>query len=74
MTDAADAIIGMHVHRGDPSPEELAAVIAVLGEAYSAEVEAAVVDDSTRPSAWSRTQRNLRQPLRRDIPWGTFAG
>jgi len=62
----------IQVVSGNPTEEELAALIAVVGEAYVREAEEAVAED-VRPSAWSRTQRALRTPLRRDVPWGRFA-
>ncbi|WP_424935282.1 MULTISPECIES: acyl-CoA carboxylase subunit epsilon [Bacteria] len=65
--------VEIQVLRGAASEEELAALIAVLSEAFSAE-EAAAVATEPRVSAWNRTQRALRTPLRRDIPWGRFAG
>ncbi|MGF3055854.1 acyl-CoA carboxylase subunit epsilon [Microbacterium sp. YY-01] len=63
----------IHVVRGNPTEEELAAVVAVLTEAYVAEEESAVAEEPT-VSAWQRTQRGIRTPLRRDIPWGRFHG
>ncbi len=63
----------IEVLRGDPTPEELAALIAVVSEAYVHEVEEAVAEDAP-VSAWGRTPRRLRRPLRRDIPWGRFSG
>ena len=63
----------VQVVAGNPNEEELAALFAVVSEAYVREAEEAIADD-VRPSAWSRTQRPLRRPLRRDIPWGRFAG
>ncbi|WP_345751223.1 acyl-CoA carboxylase subunit epsilon [Microbacterium rhizophilus] len=63
----------VEVVRGTPTEEELAALLAVVGEEYTREAEEAVADDS-RPSAWQLTQRSLRRPLRRDVPWGRFAG
>ncbi|WP_309069433.1 acyl-CoA carboxylase subunit epsilon [Microbacterium sp.] len=63
----------VEIVRGAPTEEELAALLAVVGEEYTRETEEAVADDS-RPSAWQLTQRSLRRPLRRDIPWGRFAG
>jgi hypothetical protein len=62
------------VRRGSPTPEELAAVIAVVSESYAQEAAGAVAPDDTRPSAWSVSARALRTPLRRDVRWGSFAG
>ncbi|MGZ0711449.1 acyl-CoA carboxylase subunit epsilon (plasmid) [Coraliomargarita sp. W4R53] len=57
------------VQRGTPTAEELAALIAVVSEAYTSEAAAAVVDDVTARSAWSLSQRGLREPLRRQWGW-----
>jgi hypothetical protein len=70
-TPAPDAV-RLDVQRGDPTPEELAAVIAVVTEAY--EREASVAEEEARPSAWQVSARALRAPLRRDVAWGRFAG
>ncbi|UWF76895.1 MULTISPECIES: acyl-CoA carboxylase subunit epsilon [Microbacterium] len=59
--------------RGAPTEEELAALIAVVSEAYAHESEEAVAEQPP-VSVWQRTQRGLRRPLRRDIPWGRFSG
>jgi hypothetical protein len=66
--------VRIEVLRGAPDEDELAALIAVVAEAYAGEAAEAVADDETSRTAWSLTQRNLREPLRRDIPWGRFAG
>ena len=58
--------------RGQASEEELAALLAVVTQAYAAESSEAVAEER-HVSAWERTQRGLRMPLRRDIPWGRFA-
>ncbi|MGW9628738.1 acyl-CoA carboxylase subunit epsilon [Microbacterium sp. NPDC055521] len=63
----------MQVVRGNPTDDELAALMAVVAEAYSHEADEAVADEP-HPSAWQRTQRAIRRPLRRDIPWGRFSG
>lgn len=70
---AAPAPVMLEVTRGTATEEELAALIAVLGDAYTNEQAEATVEEP-RVSAWTRTQRPLRRPLRRDIPWGRFAG
>ena len=59
--------------RGTATEEELAALIAVLSEAYVTE-EADAVAAERHVSVWERSQRGLRAPLRRDIPWGRFSG
>jgi len=71
--DAAPAVPMLEITRGSATEEELAALIAVIGAAYATEQAEATVDEP-RVSAWERTQRPLRRPLRRDIPWGRFAG
>ncbi|GAB2842304.1 acyl-CoA carboxylase subunit epsilon [Microbacterium insulae] len=75
MTIAGDDADGVRVEvqRGTPTEEELAALIAVVTEAYAGEAAEAVAEEEVR-SAWSLTQRNLRTPLRRDLTWGRFAG
>lgn len=63
----------IEITRGNATEEELAALIAVVSDAYAQESAGAVAEEP-RVSAWTRTQRSLRKPLRRDIPWGRFAG
>ena len=71
--DGADSVT-IDVLRGAPTEEELAALIAVVSEAYASEAAEAVADDDTTRSAWSLTQRNLRTPLRRELGWRGFSG
>lgn len=59
--------------RGTANEEELAALIAVVSDTYEREAADAVADEP-HASAWQRTQRPMRRPLRRDIPWGRFSG
>lgn len=70
---AADGMV-IDVLRGTPSEEELAALMAVVSEAYAAEAAGATSDAPTGLSAWGLSQRSLRVPLRRDVGWGRFAG
>ena len=63
----------IEIIRGTATDEELAALIAVVSDAYAHETADAVAEEP-HVSAWMRTQRPLRQPLRRDIPWGRFSG
>jgi hypothetical protein len=71
----SDEPVAFRVVRGNPTPEELAAVTAVL----SAAVEELADDNArvsvTETSAWSRSQRSLRGPL---VPgngaWRGFSG
>ncbi|MDE0547335.1 acyl-CoA carboxylase subunit epsilon [Microbacterium sp. C7(2022)] len=69
MSDDQPAPVHIEVLRGAPTEEELAALIAVVREAYVAEAESAVVEDTPARSAWSHAQRGLRQPLRRERGW-----
>ncbi|WP_019179474.1 acyl-CoA carboxylase subunit epsilon [Microbacterium yannicii] len=62
--------VAIDVRRGAPSEVELAALIAVVTEAYTGEAAEAVADDRRERSAWSVSQRALREPLRRDLGWG----
>ncbi|HEX5857770.1 MAG TPA: acyl-CoA carboxylase subunit epsilon [Microbacterium sp.] len=66
--------VRIDVRRGSPSDEELAALMAVVSEAYEREAAGAVAPDSAGVSAWTRTQRRLRGPLPRGIAWGRFIG
>jgi hypothetical protein len=63
----------IEITRGSATDEELAALIAVVSDAYAQESADAVADEPV-VSAWTRTQRPMRTPLRRDIPWGRFSG
>jgi len=69
----ADAV-HIDIRRGNPTAEELAAVIAVVTEAYEREAADAVVEDAPLRSAWEVSARGLPAPLRRDVAWGRFAG
>ncbi|MFB7251705.1 acyl-CoA carboxylase subunit epsilon [Microbacterium sp. NPDC056234] len=68
-----DQTPALDIVRGHPTEEELAALIAVISDAYIQEAADAVAEEP-HVSAWQRTQRPLRKPLRRDIRWGRFAG
>ncbi|MFD5226844.1 acyl-CoA carboxylase subunit epsilon [Microbacterium sp. NPDC058342] len=70
---ADDQAPRVEIVRGAPTEEELAALIAVVSDAYLRETAEAVVDEP-RVSVWNRTRRGLRAPLRRDLPWGRFSG
>ena len=73
MTDPASQPPGIRIVRGTADEEELAALMAVVTDSYTQETEDAVAEEP-HLSAWQRTQRPLRTPLRRDIPWGRFSG
>ncbi|BDV30018.1 acyl-CoA carboxylase subunit epsilon [Microbacterium terricola] len=72
--DAGDLPVSAEVRRGAPTAEELGALIAVVTEHYARESADAVADEQPTTSAWMRTSRALRAPLRRDIGWGRFSG
>lgn len=66
---AGDGGITVEVVRGNPTEDELAALIAVVGIAYQTEVDGAVVQDAPARSAWAVSARGLREPLRRELGW-----
>ena len=72
--DAAASAVRVDIRRGDPTPEELAAVVAVVTEAYTTEAAAAIAESEPRASAWQVSARSLRAPLRREISWGRCGG
>lgn len=61
--------ISVDVLRGAPDEHELAALLAVVTEAYVREADAEVAEDDTAMSAWARSARGLRSPLERGLPW-----
>jgi len=68
--ETVDPLAGFRVISGDPTPTELAAVTAVVlalvEEAQDEEyaLEAAAVSARSGQSAWQRSQRAVRRPLR----------
>ncbi|HWT32140.1 MAG TPA: acyl-CoA carboxylase epsilon subunit [Microbacterium sp.] len=75
MTLADDpAPLRIAVVRGNPTDDELAALVAVVTAAYAEEAGDALADDEPTRSAWSLSQRGLRRPLARDRGWGNFPG
>ncbi|MET0780687.1 MAG: acyl-CoA carboxylase subunit epsilon [Microbacterium sp.] len=74
-SDSAQSADDMRVDvlRGYPTGEELAALIAVVTEAYAEESAGATADDADTRTGWSLSQRSLRTPLRRDLGWGRFS-
>lgn len=71
MTDQPE--LSIRVTSGEPTPEELAAVIAVISETYAAEVHDARSEDKPEPSEWMRTRRQMRSSLNRDLGFGSWA-
>jgi hypothetical protein len=72
--DGGTPPITIDVLRGSPTEEELAALIAVVSEAYVGEAAEAVADDRPTRTAWALSQRALRRPLRRELGWGRYGG
>lgn len=73
-SEASAPRLRVDVRRGDPTPDELAAVVAVVTESYEREAAAALAEPDPRPPAWRVSARAMRAPLRRDIGWGRFGG
>jgi len=71
--DDPAAPLQIDVVRGAPTEEELAAVIAVVSEAYTREEEAATVADESL-NVWEVSARHLRKPLRRELGWRNYTG
>ena len=69
MTGDAGESVSIEVRRGSPTEEELAALIAVVTDRYSGEDAEAVAEEDAARSAWSVSQRGLREPLRRELGW-----
>jgi hypothetical protein len=72
-TEGIDGVT-IDVRRGTPSEEELAALIAVVSESYARETAEAIAEETTARTAWSLSQRTVRQPIQRELGWGRFAG
>lgn len=49
--------IALRVTRGNPTEEELAAVIAVVGETYAEEAGSAKATERRAPDRWIRSKR-----------------
>lgn len=71
MSETPDAASAILVTAGDPSPEELAAVTAVLQAALDELAGVHRVEQRTT-SSWERGRRPLRMPLQRGAwnAWG----
>jgi hypothetical protein len=61
--DAAEHGVTVKVLRGSPTPDEIAAVTAVLSAAVVEEAARAEAVSSEQPSAWQRSRRTMRMPL-----------
>ena len=76
MTADDDATLDplhLEVRRGHASAEDVAAVIAVVSESLAREAATAVAEEPA-VSAWGLSARGVRSGLRRDVPWGRWAG
>lgn len=71
--DAREGAPHIQVRRGPASPEEIAAVIAVVSESLAQEASTAVAEEPA-VSAWRVSARGVARDLRRDVPWGRWAG
>jgi hypothetical protein len=62
---AAEPTPVLRVVKGEPTPEELAALVAVVSAraAAGASASAAAADEPERASDWPSYWRNVRQPL-----------
>jgi hypothetical protein len=64
----------MRIVAGNPTPEELAAVTAVLAHALD-EASAEQALDEVRPSTWDRSRAAMRPPLHPGHgAWRAFSG
>jgi len=72
--DVTSAPPQIDVVRGNPTDVELAALIAVVSEAYAREEESATASECGTRSAWEISSRSLRKPLRRELGWRGFTG
>ena len=66
--EPADGVT-IDVRRGTATEAELAALIAVVSESYAREAAAAIAEEASIRTAWTVSQRALREPLRRDLGW-----
>jgi hypothetical protein len=73
-TGAPAAPLRVEVMRGNPTDEELAALVAVVSTAYAEEQADALAEDECTVSAWTLSQRSLRRPLPRERGWNNFPG
>ena len=71
MTEEAFEGADIRVIGGDPTPEELAAVTAVVTSALDVIAGERRRQALASQSAWQRSQRAVRTPLRRGA-WTTF--
>jgi hypothetical protein len=70
--DDLPAVI-LDVRRGSPTEEELAALLAVVGEVFAAEAASPATERAQPRSRWRHSARGLRSPLSRENGWGGFS-
>lgn len=73
MSDDAREPVAVEIVRGAPTPEEVAALVAVVTEAYAQEADAATAPPPHR-SRWELSARSLRTSLSRERGWTGFTG
>jgi hypothetical protein len=66
------APLRVEIARGNPTDDELAALVAVVSTAYAEESADALAEEEQQVSAWSLSQRGLRRPLPRERGWNNF--
>lgn len=66
--------LSVRVQRGSPSDEDVAAMIAVVTEAYASEVESAEAVADRRASVWGRGMHAMRVVPQPGSVWGRFEG
>jgi hypothetical protein len=69
-----EQVVSIDVRRGSPTEDELAALMAVVSEAYAEEAAEATAPRSRPRSRWRLSARGTRASLRRDHGWGGFSG
>lgn len=73
--ETAEHGVDVRILRGSPTPEEIAAVTAVLTAAVVEEASHADAVVSDGPSAWARSQRIMRPSLQAGPGrWRNFSG
>jgi hypothetical protein len=74
MLPTAETPVSLEIVRGAPNEEELAALLAVVTEAYAQEAARTVAEEPRTRSRWELSARGLRAPLPRERGWSGFAG
>ncbi len=69
----SETVPDVRVLRGNPTPEELAAVAAVVAAVLEEEAAADEIAGRERRTAWDLAQRPLRGDLDRGTGWRSFS-